>query len=84
MCRCRERRERDGGREGGREEGIIPLPLPSQASAGVEFSLRISYMEVYKEELRDLLDGGMSAREIHIREDEWGNTGESARSGGDT
>lgn len=42
----------------------------------MEFALRVSYVEIYKEELRDLLDGGVNSREIHIREDEQGNTGE--------
>ena len=46
-----------------------------QASPGVEFAVRVSYVEVYKEEPRDLLEGGVSGREVLIREDQQGNTG---------
>ena len=42
---------------------------------GVEFSVHVSYIEIYKEELRDLIDNTMTAREILIREDEEGHTG---------
>ena len=37
--------------------------------------MRVSYIEVYKEELRDLLDMETSSKDMHIREDEQGNTG---------
>lgn len=39
--------------------------------------LRVSYVEIYKEELRDLLhdESYVSNKEIHIREDEDGRTG---------
>ena len=37
--------------------------------------MKISYIEVYKEELRDLLDLETSSKDLHVREDEEGNTG---------
>ena len=37
--------------------------------------MRVSYVEVYKEEPRDLLEGGVSGKEVLIREDQQGNTG---------
>ena len=46
-----------------------------RSKPGVEFSLHVSYIEIYKEELRDLIDNTMTAREILIREDEEGHTG---------
>ena len=58
---------------------VHSLPLFSlvspQASPGVEFAVRVSYVEVYKEEPRDLLEGGVSGKEVLIREDQQGNTG---------
>ena len=38
-------------------------------------SVHVSYIEIYKEELRDLIDNTVTAQEIHIREDERGHTG---------
>ena len=38
------------------------------------YDVRVSYIEIYKEELRDLLDIENN-KEIHIREDENQNTG---------
>lgn len=35
----------------------------------------MSYVEVYKEDLRDLLELETNVKDIHIREDEKGNTG---------
>ena len=35
----------------------------------------MSYIEIYKEDLRDLLDGSGPLGDLHIREDERGNTG---------
>ncbi|KAG7223455.1 hypothetical protein INR49_015559 [Caranx melampygus] len=43
-------------------------------SDGVEATVRVSYMELYKEELRDLLELKTSHKDLHIREDEKGNT----------
>ncbi|XP_029018412.1 kinesin-like protein KIF27 isoform X2 [Betta splendens] len=39
-----------------------------------EARVRVSYMELYKEELRDLLELQTVHKELHIREDERGNT----------
>lgn len=44
-------------------------------SDGLEVTVRVSYMELYKEELRDLLDLHSNHKELHIREDDKGNTG---------
>ncbi|XP_071339232.1 kinesin-like protein KIF27 [Trachinotus anak] len=43
-------------------------------SEGVEATMRVSYMELYREELRDLLEPHTIQKELHIREDEKGNT----------
>uniref|UniRef100_A0A3B5A9E5 Kinesin motor domain-containing protein n=1 Tax=Stegastes partitus TaxID=144197 RepID=A0A3B5A9E5_9TELE len=48
------------------------------SSDGVEVTVRTSYMELYREELRDLLEPHTVHKELHIREDERGNTGETA------
>ncbi|XP_067839241.1 kinesin-like protein KIF27 [Heptranchias perlo] len=40
----------------------------------VDFNVKVSYIEVYKEELRDLLELQSTSKDIHIREDEKGNT----------
>lgn len=39
------------------------------------FDVRVSYVEIYKEELRDLLDLDTSSKDLHVREDDKGNTG---------
>lgn len=44
-------------------------------SDGVDATVRVSYMELYREELRDLLELHTVHKELHIREDERGNTG---------
>ena len=41
-----------------------------------DFTIHVSFIEVYKEDLRDLLDRETSSKDMHIREDEQGNTGE--------
>ncbi|XP_034026342.1 kinesin-like protein KIF27 isoform X2 [Thalassophryne amazonica] len=41
---------------------------------GLESSIRISYLELYKEELRDLLELHTTKKELFIREDDRGNT----------
>lgn len=38
--------------------------------------VHVSYLEVYKEEFRDLLEVGTASRDIQLREDEHGNVGE--------
>ncbi|XP_043968446.1 kinesin-like protein KIF27 [Gambusia affinis] len=40
----------------------------------IEATVQVSYMELYREELRDLLDMNTSHKELHIRDDEKGNT----------
>ena len=49
--------------------------------AEFQYAVCVSYIEIYKEELRDLLgDGGVTGegrQEMHIREDDHGNTGRS-------
>lgn len=42
----------------------------------MEYSVKVSYIEIYKEELQDLLDIETPANNLHVREDEKGNTGE--------
>ena len=37
--------------------------------------VHVSYLEVYKEEFRDLLEVGTASRDIHLREDDRGNVG---------
>nr|XP_020458229.1 kinesin-like protein KIF27 isoform X2 [Monopterus albus] len=43
-------------------------------SDGLEATVRLSYLELYREELRDLLELHTIQKELHIREDERGNT----------
>ncbi|KAM8982882.1 kinesin-like protein KIF27 [Ara ararauna] len=61
------------------EEGIIPRAIQElfqhiSENHNIDFHVKVSYIEVYKEELRDLLDLENSVKELHIREDEKGNT----------
>ncbi|XP_014724576.1 PREDICTED: kinesin-like protein KIF27 isoform X3 [Sturnus vulgaris] len=61
------------------ERGIIPRAIQElfqhiSEHRNINFHVKISYIEVYKEELRDLLDLETSVKELHIREDEKGNT----------
>ncbi|NXI41721.1 KIF27 protein, partial [Galbula dea] len=60
-------------------KGIIPRAIQElfnhiSEKRNIDFSVKVSYIEVYKEELRDLLELENSAKELHIREDEKGNT----------
>lgn len=55
--------------------------LSIQSKEQVEFTVKVSYIEIYREELRDLLDLETSSKDLHIREDDKGNTGQS-RNGG--
>ena len=48
-----------------------------QEMKGKTLSTKVSYIEVYKEELRDLLDLETSSKDLHVREDEEGNTGKT-------
>uniref|UniRef100_A0A8C4XRC0 Kinesin family member 27 n=1 Tax=Falco tinnunculus TaxID=100819 RepID=A0A8C4XRC0_FALTI len=61
------------------EKGIIPRAIQElfqhiSESHHIDFHVKVSYIEVYKEELRDLLELETSVKELHIREDEKGNT----------
>ncbi|CAG5923708.1 unnamed protein product [Menidia menidia] len=72
-----------GGRNQDEEGGIIDrvaqdlfllLKERRKNSDSVETTVRVSYIELYKEELRDLLELHTTQKELHIREDEKGNT----------
>ncbi|XP_019372947.1 PREDICTED: kinesin-like protein KIF27 [Gavialis gangeticus] len=61
------------------EKGIIPHAIQElfqsiSENTNIDFSVKVSYIEVYKEELRDLLELETSMKDLHIREDEKGNT----------
>ncbi|XP_034630134.1 kinesin-like protein KIF27 isoform X2 [Trachemys scripta elegans] len=61
------------------EKGIIPRAIQELFQSifenhNIDFSVKVSYIEVYKEELRDLLELETSMKDLHIREDEKGNT----------
>ncbi|NXC36670.1 KIF27 protein, partial [Campylorhamphus procurvoides] len=61
------------------EKGIIPRAIQElfqhiSENRSINFHVKVSYIEVYKEELRDLLELETSVKELHIREDEKGNT----------
>ncbi|KAM6289413.1 kinesin-like protein KIF27 [Aegotheles albertisi] len=61
------------------EKGIIPRAVQElfhhiSENRNIDFHVKVSYIEVYKEELRDLLELETSVKELHIREDEKGNT----------
>ncbi|XP_035165965.1 kinesin-like protein KIF27 isoform X10 [Oxyura jamaicensis] len=61
------------------EKGIIPRAIQElfqhiSENHNVDFRVKVSYIEVYKEELRDLLELETSVKDLHIREDEKGNT----------
>uniref|UniRef100_A0A8C6ZTX6 Kinesin motor domain-containing protein n=1 Tax=Nothoprocta perdicaria TaxID=30464 RepID=A0A8C6ZTX6_NOTPE len=62
------------------EKGIIPRAIQElfqhiSENDNIDFNVKVSYIEVYKEELRDLLELETSVKDLHIREDEKGNTG---------
>ncbi|NXL54129.1 KIF27 protein, partial [Podilymbus podiceps] len=61
------------------EKGIIPRAIQElfrhiSENRNIDFHVKVSYIEVYKDELRDLLQLETSVKELHIREDEKGNT----------
>ncbi|XP_033108904.1 kinesin-like protein KIF27 [Anneissia japonica] len=61
------------------EYGIIPRAVQHifnkiKSNENVEHTITVSYIEIYKEELRDLLDRETSSKDMHIREDEHANT----------
>lgn len=41
----------------------------------IDYTVRVSYLEVYKEEFRDLLQVDTASKDIQIREDDKGNIG---------
>lgn len=49
--------------------------LQEGGSEGVDYQVSVSYLELYLEDLRDLLDASTNSRDITIREDDQGNTG---------
>ncbi|XP_072006981.1 kinesin-like protein KIF27 [Engystomops pustulosus] len=61
------------------EKGIIPRAIQElfhtiSENHNIDFTVKVSYIEVYKEDLRDLLELETNVKDIHIREDEKGNT----------
>ncbi|XP_053788647.1 kinesin-like protein KIF27 [Vidua chalybeata] len=61
------------------ERGIIPRAIQElfhhiSEHRNINFRVKVSYIEVYKDELRDLLELETSVKDLHIREDEKGNT----------
>uniref|UniRef100_A0A2K6FK50 Kinesin family member 27 n=1 Tax=Propithecus coquereli TaxID=379532 RepID=A0A2K6FK50_PROCO len=61
------------------QKGIIPRAIQEifqsiSEHPSIDFNIKVSYIEVYKEELRDLLELETSMKDLHIREDEKGNT----------
>lgn len=65
------------------ERGIIPRAIQDifqhiAVKHNSDFTVKASYIEVYKEELRDLLELDTSSKDMHIREDEKGNTGKTS------
>ncbi|XP_035999709.1 kinesin-like protein KIF27 [Fundulus heteroclitus] len=55
-------------------QDVFLLLAERKSDGSVEATVRVSYMELYREELRDLLDMNTDYKELHIREDEKGNT----------
>lgn len=61
------------------EQGIIPRAVADvfkllDENDLTDFSVRVSYLEVYKEEFKDLLEVETASKDINIREDK-GNIG---------
>ncbi|XP_061586006.1 kinesin-like protein KIF27 [Cololabis saira] len=56
------------------QDVFVLLAERSKNNDGVEAKVRVSYIELYKEELRDLLELNTNPKELHIRDDERGNT----------
>ncbi|KAL0607004.1 Kinesin-like protein KIF27, partial [Plecturocebus cupreus] len=61
------------------QKGIIPRAIQEIFQSisdhpSIDFNVKVSYIEVYKEDLRDLLELETSMKDLHIREDEKGNT----------
>ena len=65
------------------EQGIIPRAVAEvfkllDENDLTDFSVRVSYLEVYKEEFKDLLEVETANKQINIREDK-GNIGMDQR-----
>ncbi|XP_077862276.1 kinesin-like protein KIF27 [Saccoglossus kowalevskii] len=61
------------------EIGIVPRALKQmyemiEENHNKDFTIRVSYIEIYKEELKDLLDIETNSKDLAIREDDKGNT----------
>ena len=62
------------------QKGIIPRAIQEifqniSEKPSIDFNIKVSYIEVYKEDLRDLLELETSVKDLHIRAHEKGNTG---------
>lgn len=62
------------------EQGIIPRAMAEtfrliDENDLIDYMVRVSYLEVYKEEFRDLLQVDTASKDIQIREDDKGNIG---------
>ncbi|XP_063781863.1 kinesin-like protein KIF7 [Pseudophryne corroboree] len=60
------------------DQGIIPRAMAEifklvDENDLIDYTIRVSYLEVYKEEFRDLLEVQTSSKDILIREDDKGN-----------
>ncbi|XP_010080493.1 PREDICTED: kinesin-like protein KIF7, partial [Pterocles gutturalis] len=60
------------------DQGIIPRAMAEtfrliDENDLIDYTIRVSYLEVYKEEFRDLLQVDTASRDIQIREDDKGN-----------
>lgn len=67
----------NGNIENSEEVGIIPRAVKTifdlmKDQKDKQFTVKVSYLEIYKDDLKDLLDA-TSDKDIHIREDEAGN-----------
>ena len=60
-------------------QGMIITTLETQhllqEDSKRDYIVKVSFIEIYKEELKDLLDSESSAKDVNIREDSSGNTG---------
>ncbi|KAJ8298888.1 hypothetical protein KUTeg_022948 [Tegillarca granosa] len=61
------------------EDGLIPRAIKEmfeimQNTKNVDYCIKVSYIEIYKEDLQDLLEIETSSKDLHLREDEHGNT----------
>lgn len=62
------------------EQGIIPRAMAEtfkliDENDLIDYTVRVSYLEVYKEEFQDLLQVETASKDIQIREDDKGNIG---------